>query len=92
MRMVMISYNSAIESDVLEALSKSGIESYTKWAQVQGRGKASGPHFGSEVWPGINCVIFTAIEDEKLSGLLNSIKGLRQRLRYHEPFAFSLVP
>lgn len=81
MKMVMISYNSAIESEVTEVLEKSGIENYTKWIRVQGRGNASGPHFGSEVWPGENSVIFSATEDEKLENLLRYIKELRTRLR-----------
>lgn len=76
----MVSYNSAIDSEVIEALKKCDIENYTKWTNVQGKGKTSGSHFASEVWPGENSVIFTAIEDDKVLRLLNSIKNLRARL------------
>jgi len=70
--MVMIAYNSAIESDVMEALRKCGIGNYTKWTQVQGKGKISGSHFGSETWPGENSVIFSALEGEKANSLLEN--------------------
>ena len=80
MKMVMISYNSAINSELMEILGKCGIENFTKWTQVQGKGKISGPHFADEVWPGENSVLFTATEDEKSSNLLKSVKELRTKL------------
>ncbi|MBL7130528.1 MAG: hypothetical protein ISS45_03865 [Candidatus Omnitrophica bacterium] len=80
MKMVMVSYNSAINSEVMEALEKCGIENYTKWVQVQGKGKTSGPHFGSEIWPGENAALFIATQEEKVSGLLSEIRALREKL------------
>ena len=90
MKMVMISYNSAIESEVMDIFKKCDIENYTKWTQVQGKGKTSGPHLGSEVWPGENSVIFTAIEDEKKEALLEYIKKLRVKLGKEGVKAFVL--
>ena len=80
MKMVMISYNSAINSEVMETLKKCNIENYTRWTQVHGKGKTSGYHLGSDVWPGENSVIFTAVDDKKIGGLLNYIKELRTKL------------
>ena len=80
MKMAMISYNSAINSEIMDVLKKCDIENYTKWAQVHGKGKASGPHFGSEIWPGENSVIFSAVEDKKIKDLLSCIKDLRVKL------------
>lgn len=80
MKMAMISYNSAIESEVMDALKKCAIENFTRWSEVQGKGERSGPHFGSEVWPGKNSVIFTAIENEKTENLLKCINDLRIKL------------
>lgn len=80
LKMVMISYNSAIEVEVMEILEKCGIKNYTRWTGVQGKGERSGSHFGSEIWPGINCAIFSAIEDKKTEGLLKHIKDLRAKL------------
>ena len=80
MKMIMISYNSAINSDVMELLDKCGIKNFTKWTQVQGKGRVSGPHFGDEIWPGENSVIFTAVEDDKVEGLLPRIREVRSKL------------
>lgn len=80
MKMVMISYNSAINSEVMEALEKCNIENYTRWTQVQGKGKASGPHMASEIWPGENAVLFIAETSEKVEKLISYIKELRKRL------------
>lgn len=80
MKMVMISYNSAINSEVMDILKKCGIENYTKWIRVQGKGATSGYHLGSDVWPGENSVIFTAVEDSKRDGLVSCIKDLRAKL------------
>lgn len=80
MKMVMISYNSAIDSEVIDALEKCCIENYTKWNKVQGKGKTSGPHFGDEVWPGENSVIFSAMEDNKVEELIRRVKDLRTKL------------
>ena len=80
MKMIMIAYNSAIDGEVNEAFAKCGIQGYTKWTRVFGKGTISGPHMGTDIWPGENAVIFTAIENEKLEDLLNSIKDLRAKL------------
>ena len=80
MKMVMISYSSAINSEIMEVFENCNVESFTKWKQVQGKGKTSGPHFGDEIWPGENSVIFAAIENEKLEHLLKCINDLRMKL------------
>ncbi|MBN1870993.1 MAG: hypothetical protein JW800_00305 [Candidatus Omnitrophica bacterium] len=80
MKMVMISYNSAIDSEVMDALRKCNIENYTKWNQVLGKGKTSGCHLSSDIWPGENSVIFTAAEEGKIGDLLSCIKELRVKL------------
>lgn len=89
MRMVMISYNSAIDTEVVDALNKNKISNFTRWIQVQGRGSASGCHFASEVWPGENTVIFTAVDDSQAQNLFDSIKKLRKRLAKEGIKAFS---
>ena len=80
MKMLMISYNSAADSDVMNVLEKCGLEGYTKWTGVQGKGKASGLHLASEVWPGENSVIFCAAEDKEAAELLECVKRLREKI------------
>ena len=80
MKMAMISYNSAIETEVMEVMENCGVENFTRWRQVQGKGEISGAHFGTDVWPGENSVIFTAIADEKVKDLVKCIVKLRLKL------------
>lgn len=89
MKMVMIAYNIAVEQEVMDALKNCGIENFTKWINVQGKGETSGPHFADEIWPGENSVIFTAIEDNKSKDLLKCIKDLRIKLGKEGIKAFS---
>lgn len=80
MKMIMISYNQAIEEEVTDILARCGMENYTKWTQVQGKGKTSGTHLGNEVWPGLNNVLFCAVEESKVKSCLDCVEELRNRL------------
>ena len=80
MKMVMISYNEALEGDVMEKLQAAGIESYTQWTKVRGKGKTAEPHLGSTVWPKYNTVIMAAIDDDMLPALLAGVRELRKKL------------
>lgn len=79
MKMIMISYNSAIESEVTEVLKNLSIQNFTKWTNVLGKGEKSGSHFGTEIWPGINSVIAIALEDNKKDEVIAQIRKLRTR-------------
>ncbi|KKK47242.1 hypothetical protein LCGC14_3157190, partial [marine sediment metagenome] len=81
MKLVLIVYNVAIEEEVMESLKEIGVENYTKWDRVLGKGKTSGTHLDTDVWPGVNHMLAIAVEDEKKdkiiltssSGNINSI-------------------
>ncbi|MFA5362170.1 MAG: PG0541 family transporter-associated protein [Candidatus Omnitrophota bacterium] len=90
MKMVMIVYNEAIDDEVMGALTASGIENFTKWQRVLGQGKISGPHLDSSVWPGVNNVCMTVVEDGKVKPLLEQVKGLRKHLGKEGVKAFVL--
>jgi nitrogen regulatory protein PII len=80
MKMVMISYNEAMDSEVMEALANCGAKNYTKIAGVFGKGEASGTHLGDDIWPGRNNVLYVACGITEADKLLNCIKELRKRL------------
>lgn len=90
MKMVLIVYNEAIDDEVMAVLENCGIESFTKWQKVLGKGKLSGPHLNSNVWPGANNVCMSVIEDIEVSPLLNQIKNLRKTLSKEGIKAFIL--
>jgi nitrogen regulatory protein PII len=88
MKMVMISYNEAVEEEISEALEKLGIIGYTKWINVLGRGRKGGEHLGSHVWPGKNCVVFLAVDEGKKNGIIQEIMALRKAVGHEGIKAF----
>jgi len=80
MKMLMVVYNEAIESDVMDSLKEGGMVNYTRMEHVSGKGTRSGVHDGTDIWPGLNNVLFIAVSDEKVSSLLEKVRMLRSRL------------
>jgi len=80
MKMVMITYNEAVDSEVMGALAGCALKSYTKIINIYGSGEASGTHLGDDIWPGKNSILYIACEDKKAKELLSRIKELRKTL------------
>ena len=80
MKMIFIMYNIAINDEVMEILKNEGIKGYTQWERVAGRGKTSGSHLGTHVWPAENSVLAIAVEDDKKDKLIKRIKEARKKL------------
>ncbi|MDY7011479.1 MAG: P-II family nitrogen regulator [Planctomycetota bacterium] len=78
MKLVLIAYNEAIDDEVMEQLDAAGAEGYTKWTEVLGKGRTSGPHLLSHVWPKGNNVLVVVAEDASAKKLLEAIRGLRK--------------
>ena len=78
MKLVLIAYNEAIDDEVMEQLDAVGIEGYTKWTEVLGKGQASGPHLLSHVWPKGNNALVVVTEDASAEKLLEAIRNLKQ--------------
>ncbi|MBN1913737.1 MAG: hypothetical protein JW788_04985 [Candidatus Omnitrophica bacterium] len=91
MKMVMISYNEAVELEVMEVLSGCALKNYTKINGVFGRGESSGAHLGNDVWPGRNNLLFVACEEEQAKKLISCTKELRKVLGKEGVKAF-IVP
>jgi nitrogen regulatory protein PII len=77
MKMVLISYYMGIEEELTEALSTLGIEGFTKWERVLGRGKTSGPHLGTHIWPKTNALLSIALEDAQAFLLMEKVQELK---------------
>ena len=90
MKLVIICYNIAIHEEVLEVLKEAGVSSYTRFKEVQGVGKLSGPHLGTHIWPAINSVLIVALEEDKKDKLIEKIKELRNELGREGVKAFVL--
>jgi len=91
MKIAMIICGKAIEPDVAEVLERLGLDSYTRWRDVLGQGKASGPHLDSHVWPGANSVTVIALDDERAQLLTEALRPLKERFS-HEGLKLYFLP
>jgi len=80
MKAVLIVHNAAIESNVNEALTSVGINCYTKFTNVLGKGQISEPHLDTDVWPGINIGSFVVTEQVKAEEIMAKVRRMREKL------------
>jgi len=88
--MIMIVYNEAIDVEVMEVLNRSGLSSYTKATRIYGKGKTSGTHLSTQVWPGQNNIVYVACDDVKVSQMISGITNLRKTIGREGVKAFVL--
>jgi len=78
--MVMISYNEAIDAEIMDVLEHCAMKNYTKVMGVFGKGATSGAHMGNDIWPGRNNVLYIACEENDARQILACVKELRKKL------------
>jgi hypothetical protein len=76
-KMVMITYNEAIDGEVMNVLKSCMLSNYTKLSKVYGKGSTSGTHLGNDIWPGLNNILYVACGEEKAGQLISRIKEVR---------------
>jgi len=89
-KMIMLTYNEAMDAEVMEVLLNCALQNYTKVMGVFGRGSSSGTHLGNDIWPGRNNILYAACQEEQASKLLVCIKELRKRYGHEGIKAFVL--
>lgn len=90
-KMVMISYNEAVDAEVMDALADSCVmNNYTKIPGVFGRGAHSGTHLGDDIWPGRNNLLLVYCSAAEAQTLLSCIKQLRTTIGNEGVKAFVL--
>ncbi|HNQ50030.1 MAG TPA: hypothetical protein PLP56_02480 [Candidatus Omnitrophota bacterium] len=91
-KMVMISYNEAVDAEVMDILEQSCVlNNYTKIPGVFGKGKSSGTHMGNDIWPGRNNLLLAGCTDSEALQLLAAAQKLRQTLGKEGVKAFVLA-
>ncbi|MFA6079832.1 MAG: PG0541 family transporter-associated protein [Candidatus Omnitrophota bacterium] len=90
MKMVMITYNEAVDVEVMEALGECAIKSYSKVVASYGKGLISGTHMGDDIWPGRNNILYVVCEDGKAKDLMSAVRKLRESLSKEGVKAFLL--
>jgi hypothetical protein len=89
MKGVIIVYASALETQLMLALTKCGLKKYTKFPYLHGVGGHSEPHLDTQVWPGSNMGLLIALEEKMLPSLLKEVKELKQQFSDEGIKAFS---
>jgi nitrogen regulatory protein PII len=77
MKAIMIIYNQAHTEKVEFLLDKLGINGYSLWENVQGRGTSTGvPHLGTHAWPEINKSVLAIVDDGIVDIVLENVKRI----------------
>ncbi|MEF9985687.1 MAG: hypothetical protein RSC28_00620 [Bacteroidales bacterium] len=77
MKAVFISYNQAFHDEILDLMNKSGINGFTNWELVTGRGSRGGePHLGDHAWPTLNSSVLSVVDDATSVNFMNRLKNL----------------
>ncbi len=77
MKMVWVVYEAGIDEDLAGALEGAGISGYTKLTAATGTGR-KGHRFGTQIWPGTNNVLWIALPDEQVAGLVKRLHDLKE--------------
>jgi len=91
MKMVMLTYNEAIDTEIMEILESSGGTNYTKLTNVFGKGSSSGTHLGNDVWPGKNSMLFVSCGEKEAKDLMTRVRKLRSTLSKEGVKAFAMT-
>lgn len=91
MKMVMIVYNEALDQEIMDMLKDCRIVSYSKIVGTFGCGKTSGSHLGTDIWPGLNNILYVACENQEAQAVISQVKGLRKTLG-HEGVKVFVLP
>jgi nitrogen regulatory protein PII len=80
MKAVLIVHNAAVDEEVNEALEAAGVNCYTKFTNTLGKGRLSGPHLNTDVWPGTNCATFVVTEEPEARAIMQAVRQMREKL------------
>ncbi len=76
-KIVFISFNQALESEVLRQIRRLGLRGYTSWEEISGAGSTTGvPHLGTHAWPTRNGAFLVHCSQEKAHRLMDLLQEL----------------
>ena len=74
MKFAFVVHNSYYWPRVMELLKDAGIDYYTRWDEVKGKGHGTEPHLGEGGFQSMNSVLMIAFEEEPpLAALITNI-------------------
>ena len=81
MKMALVVSNSFFNDRVMQILKDNGIDYFTSWDNVKGKGHGTEPHLGAGAYPSTNSVTMIAFEnDAPLEALIRSIHEANQEI------------
>ena len=82
MKIAFVVHNDFFSSLVMELLKSAGIDYYTRWDQVKGKGRGTEPHLGSGSFSSMNSVLMIAFQDEvPLEALIQGITAANAKIK-----------
>jgi len=88
MKMLMIVYNEALDDEVMRILERQASRNFTKITGSFGRGTSSGVHLGTDIWPGLNNILYVACDEAQAKEMLLDVKELRKKIGHEGAKAF----
>lgn len=83
--MALVVCNSFYTDHVSTILKENGIDYFTRWDNVTGKGRGTAPHLGVGSRPSTNSVTMIAFEDDApLEALIRSIDAANREIRRAE--------
>lgn len=82
MKMAFLVYRETFEERISAILQEAGVDFFTEWENVKGKGHKTMPHMGTRVYPGYNNVRMIAFEDEcQLDCVADLVKEMNTQIR-----------
>ena len=77
MKGIFIAYDQAYNMDIADAIQEIGVNGFTMWQDIAGRGSHTGePHLGSHAWPAMNNAMLTFVPDDKVDQIMDKLKAM----------------
>lgn len=81
MKIAYVIYRDVLEDRISSLLERAGVDFFTEWENVKGKGHDTLPHLGTRTFPGYNSVRMIAFEDEdRLECLIDLIIQLNSTI------------
>lgn len=85
MKIAFVVYYEYMNTQVMNLLKAQGIDYYTLWENVKGKGHDTEPHIGAGSFGRMNSALMIAFEDEApLAALINAITDANAKVRRND--------
>lgn len=80
MKMFLMIYDVDYDEEVIETLSTCCVAGFTKWDRVLGKGERSDPKMDDSVWPGYNCAVMLAVDEQLETSVFEALETLQKQM------------